>query len=331
MKAFVTGGTGFVGSHLVEALHIAGHEVACLVRNPDKAQRVFGDRRPTIIRGSLADRAALRAGVDGAAAVFHVAGLTAARNRAEFFSINEGATQTLLDVIRGRAPHDPTPRFVYVSSLAAAGPSNRGQPLLGSESANPVTHYGASKLAGELAVRAAALPWVIVRAPAVYGPRDVEFLKVFRLAKRGLSPLFGDGSQELSLVHVLDLVQALLAVATSERTRGETYYPCHPEVVSARGLATAIHRAVRTNPAARPLVLPIPGPAARAALWVTGTVARLAGRTTLLSADKANEFLAQAWTCSPASLERDTGWSAAYDLAAGLAMTATWYREHEWF
>jgi len=77
-------------------------------------------------------------------------------------------------------------------------------------------------------------------------------------------------------------------------------------------------------------IVPLPGPVARGLLWVIGSIVHLTGRATLLSADKANEFLAPAWTCRPDALTRDTGWRAETALEAGLQRTADWYRSHGW-
>ena len=324
MRAFVTGGTGFVGSHLVELLLAGGHEVTCLARNPAKARALFDARVPGIVEGTLEDERALRGGMVGAEVVFHVAGAVAARSRADFFQRNEGATRRVL----GFAPPSVR-RFVYVSSLAAASPTLRGRQLLGGEPEHPVTHYGASKLAAERAVRESSIPWTIVRPPAVYGPRDAEFLRVFRLAARGLAPVFGDGLQELSFVYVEDLARALVLAGRAPEAAGGTYYPAHPEVVRSRAFVTAVGRAVRPQ-GPPPLVIPIPGLVARGALWITGATAALLGRVTLLTADKANELLADAWTCSPEAFTRDTGWTANFPLSVGLAKTAAWYREQGW-
>jgi nucleoside-diphosphate-sugar epimerase len=68
----------------------------------------------------------------------------------------------------------------------------------------------------------------------------------------------------------------------------------------------------------------------RGLLWVTGSAAHLAGRATLLSSDKAPEFLAPAWTCRPDALMRDTGWRPETDLETGLRRTAQWYRNEGW-
>jgi len=324
VRAFVTGATGFVGSHLVEALRAAGHDVVVLARNPAKAGRVFGDQPPTVVTGDLSDREALHAGMEGAEVVFHVAGLVAARRRADLYAINAEATARVADAARETGS---VRRFVHVSSLAAAGPTSRDVPLVGTEPASPVTEYGRSKLAAERALQERDLPWVIVRPPAVYGPRDQEFYKMFRLARLGVTPVFGDGSQQLSLIYAEDLARAL--VAGAEAPAHHIYYAAHPEIVTSRALVEAVHAAVRPARGA-PFILPIPGPIARAALWVTGTAAYVRGAATVLSADKADEFLAEAWTCSPDRLAQATGWTPTVDLRAGVTHTFEWYRAHGW-
>jgi len=324
VRAFVTGGTGFVGSHLVEHLLAAGHDVTCLVRSPAKAEALFRDRQPRLVQGDLDAPAAIRQASEGCDVVFHVAGITSARSRGEFFGVNEGGTITVLR-------HVPATlrRFVLVSSLAAAGPARRGAPHDGHERPAPVTHYGASKLAAELAVRGSAFPWTIVRPPAVYGPRDVEILRVFRMVRGPVMPVFADGRQELTFVYADDLARALIAAAEAPAAQGKVYYGTHPEITSQRAFITAVARAVRTD-GRLPRMLSVPGAPARAGLWLTGTAALLAGRATVLTADKANEFLADSFACSPAPLERDTGWHAEHDLASGIPRTTAWYREQRW-
>jgi nucleoside-diphosphate-sugar epimerase len=324
VKALVTGGTGFVGSHLVEHLLAAGHDVTCLVRSAAKAEALFAARRPRIVQGPLDDAAAVRQAAAGADVVFHIAGITSARFRGEFFAVNEGGTRAVLEALP-----DGLRRFVLVSSLAAAGPTTRGRPLEGHERSAPITAYGASKLAAEVAVRNARFPWTIVRPPAVYGPRDVEFLRVFRMVRAPFVPVFGDGRQELTFVYVDDLAQAFIAIAEADAAAGKLYYGTHPEIVDQRGFMAAVARAVRSDGRV-PRVLPIPALPARAGLWLTGTAALLAGRATVLTADKANEFLAESFACSPAALERDTGWRAVHRLSSGIPLTAAWYREHKW-
>ncbi len=323
MKVFVTGGTGFVGSHVVTALQARGHAVLCLARDPDRARRLFAPREPELIAGDLAEAAALERGCAQAEAVVHLAGLTAARSRSELFAVNARGSAALVDAVRsaGRGVR----RLVLVSSLSAAGPATRGVALRGDEEPSPVSDYGRSKLAGEEALRGLDLEWTILRPPAVYGPRDREFLRLFRAARGGWAPVFGGGAQELSLVYAGDLAEAIVCCLEQAPPRG-VYYPAHPQILTARELVESIARVV----AGRSRVVSIPRAAVRAMLWISGGAARAVGRATVLGPDKASELLAAAWTCSPDLLEVHTGWKARVPLAVGLSRTVEWYREAGW-
>jgi nucleoside-diphosphate-sugar epimerase len=321
MKALVTGATGFVGSHLAEALRSRGDEVTALVRSPSKAA-ALGPLGVRIVAGDLDDPDSLTRGVEGQDVVFHVAGLVAARDEDEFLRCNRDGTAGLV----AAAARARVGRFIYVSSMAAGGPAVKGRPLTGTEPPHPVTAYGRSKLAGEKAVTEGALPWVIVRPPTVYGPRDREVLKVFRMARWGVAPVFGDGSQELSAVHGADLAAALVAAGTAPATIGKVYYACHPEVVTSAEFVRVVGGAMGR----RLRLVPIPHSLGRAMLGVTEASARLAGHTTILTRDKANEFFQAAWTGDPGPLTRDAGWRAAHDLASGMADTYKWYRSARW-
>ncbi len=325
MKAFVTGATGFVGAHLVGALRAHGAAVICLARSPEKAQ-ALARSGVRVVRGDLDDARALREGCAEADVIFHVAGRIAARSLDEFMRANRDGTANVLEAAARRPPE----RFVLVSSLAAAGPTVPGHPVDESRPPSPVTPYGQSKLAAEVLVRAMAAAWTIVRPPTVYGEWDREVLKVFKLARAGLVPVFGDGSQELSVVYAGDLAEALIAAAAAPAAANRLYYAAHPAVTTSRALVRAIGRAVRGEAEREPRIVPLPGPLARGLLWAIGSLAHLAGRATVLSSDKAAEFLAPAWTCRPDALMRDTGWQARVDLAAGLRRTVDWYRTEGW-
>ena len=321
MRALVTGGTGFVGRHLVEALLRRGDAVTVLLRTPAKAGMLAG-RGVTLAPGSLTDAAALRNACTDQDIIYHLAGLVAARDEAEFLSVNRDGTRRLLTA----ASETGRPRVVYVSSLAAAGPAVRGSKLRGGETPQPLTAYGRSKLAGEDVVRAVALPWTILRPPTVYGPHDTEMLTVFRAARFGVVPVFGDGSQELSLIYGPDLADALVAAGSSEATVGGCYYACHTDVVTSRDLVRAIAAAMGRSA----WVIPLPRWLADGVFTVTSAAARIRGRTTLLTPDKSREFFAEAWTCDPARFEEATGWRAAHDLTSGARVTADWYRQEGW-
>lgn len=322
MRAFVTGGTGFVGSHLVEALRARGDEVTALVRTPAKAS-LLTELGATLVPGDLHTMDALRRGLDGADVAYHVAGAVAAFDEAAYLRGNRDGTTNILRAAEAAG----TARFVLVSSMAAGGPSRPGRARHPDDAPNPVTAYGRSKLAGEQVVRGGGVPWVIVRPPTVYGPRDRDnFLALFRIARRGVAPVFGDGSQELSAVYAPDLAAGIVAAGITAGIESRTYYVNHPEVVTSAGVV----RQVAAVMGRRVRIIPLPAGVARTALRITGAAARATGRPTILNADKANEFLQAAWTGDVAPFVADTGWRAEHDLAAGLTRTWEWYRAHGW-
>ena len=321
MRVMVTGATGFVGSHLVEALRQRGDDITALARSSRKAEPLTA-LGVSVIAGDLHDLPALQRAVEGQEVVYHVAGLVAARNEADFLRANRTGTENVVAAMEQAG----VSRLVFVSSLAAAGPAPRGAPLLGDEPPCPVTAYGRSKLAAEQTVRRSRLSWSIVRPPIVYGPRDREILKVFRLARLRIAPVFGDGAQELVAVHAADLAAALMAVALSQATTSRTYTACHPEVFTSAEFGIAVGAAMGRSVA----TLRIPQPVGRAVLSLTEAAAKLTRQSTILTSDKANEFFQSAWTGDPGPLTRDTGWRAGYDLKRGLANTYRWYREAGW-
>lgn len=322
MNALVTGATGFVGGHVVEALLARGVRVTALVRSPAKAAGL--ERRGVrLVPGDLHDHNALRRACEGQDVIQHVAGVIAASNEAAYLRSNRDGTANLL-----RAAEDTgRPRFVLMSSGAAAGPSRPGIPRTSADPPSPVTAYGRSKLAGETVVRSSPLPWVILRPPTVYGPGDRDnLIKIFRLVRFGVAPVFGDGSQELSAIYAPDLGEAAALAGSEPDVTGSAYFVNHPEVITSGGLVRAIagamHRRVR--------VIGLPGGVVRPILHLTGAVARLTGRATILNADKANEFLQSAWTADSSPFMRDAGWMPAFDLASGLATTYRWYQDAHW-
>ena len=322
MKALVTGATGFVGSHVAQALAARGDDVVALSRRAD-ADATLTAMGARAMRGSLEDAASLTAALEGVDVIYHVAGAISAAGPEEYFAVNEGGTKRLLEAAAAAAPRA---RFVYVSSQAALGPSGRDTPLDEDAPCRPVTAYGRSKLAGERAVTKGSLAWTIVRPPSVYGPRDKEFLQLFQVVRRGVAPVFGDGTQQLSLVYIDDLVRAVITAGLRPEATGRIYHAAHAEIVLSRDVALAAGRAIGKSP----MVLPLPGAVAAPIVALIGTVVRAIGRRTVLNSDKMAEFLAPAWLLSSARAASELGWTAQTDLRAGMTLTGTWYREQGW-
>lgn len=319
---FVTGGTGFIGSHLVDHLLKQGVEVRCLVRRPSNLRWLAG-RPVRIIKGDLASEEALAEGVAGVDAVFHLAGLVAARNREEYFRVNAEGCRSLAKAVGQAGERDTV--LVYVSSLAVSGPSEAEKALTEEEPPEPITSYGMSKLEGERALGAAGgRPVVIVRPPAVYGPRDREILPFFRMGNRGFFPLINAGAR-LSLVHVVDLARGIHRVACSGGA-GETYFITGKEIVGIsdmpRLLSGALGKKVRG--------IKVPSGLVSAVAGLSEAWGRVSGRMPVFNRDKARELAASGWVCSPAKALRDLSFQSEISIENGFSQTVQWYRENNW-
>ena len=300
MRLAITGGTGFVGTHLIDVALAAGHEVKALTRREQRERDGID-----WVLGDLSNRDALEWLVDGADAVVHVAGTISAPTAAGFDKGNVEGTLAML----AAATAGGVQRFVHVSSLAAREPK--------------LSLYGASKAKAEELVHSSGLEWVIVRPPAIYGPGDKETLELFRMAKLGLMLMPPKG--RVSVIHADDLARLLLslsgpAVASNILVEADDG---KPGGWSHREFAQALAAAVGTRPA----ILSSPGIILRAAAhldqWWRGEKAKL-------TVDRAAYFSHRNWVVEPKRACPPQIWKPTIDTPEGLKQTAEWYREQGW-
>jgi nucleoside-diphosphate-sugar epimerase len=277
-----------------------------------------------LVRGDLRDRALLRDLVGRAGTIYHLAGLTTARSRAEFMAVNGEATGALA---AAAAAAPAPPKIVYVSSLAVAGPRPAANPAREDDVPAPVTAYGESKLLGEDLLRreGEGVRWTIVRPPWVYGPGDRATLALFRLAARGFFPNIRRGRMGISLVHVDDLVDALLLAGQAAQVDGRLYYAADGEVHTIAELGRTLLAACGGGRA-----VPIPGPVFRLMGLGGEAAAWLMRRPPLLGRDKACEGLQEGWVCDDTRIRTELGYRSRVVLEGGVAETLTWYRSSGW-
>jgi 2-alkyl-3-oxoalkanoate reductase len=319
----VTGATGFVGSHVIDAFARTGVPVRALVRRTSATARLR-DLGVELVVGSLSDGAVLREAAAGTSAVVHLAALTRARNDGEYHRANVDGTALLAEAAAGT---DAEPRrFVYLSSLAAVGPARDGRPVGPDDTPAPLTAYGRSKLAGErICLEARGLDLTILRAPAVYGPRDRDLYRFFRLAARGVLPVPTGPDRPLQLVHVEDLADAVVRATTARNAAGIVHIAepaAYAWEVVGRHVADAVGRRAR--------VVRVPATLIAAAAACSEFFSLLATDATIFDRDKARELLAPGWLCETDLARERLGFETAIPLPEGLRRTAQWYRNEGW-
>lgn len=324
--ALVTGASGFVGSHICDQLHQRGYAVRVLARSSTNLRSV--EHLPIIpVRGDFADPESLSDAVRDVDFIYHVAGATAAKNRAAFFAGNQLATRNLLEAALRHTPN--LQRFLHVSSLAAVGPApDLHHPVDETTPFHPITTYGESKAAAEREVfdRMSKLPATIVRPPVVYGPRDAGTgaFTFFAVAAKGLAPLIGFGEKKVSLVHVTDLARGSVEAAESPRAAGEAYFLSSEEFYTWEEVG-AITAKVMGRKRVRHLRVP------HAVIHVAAAISGFAGmfqkKPTIFDRDKGRDITTPYWICSVEKAREHFGYRQQIPLEQGIIETIAWYRK----
>lgn len=323
MNAFVTGGTGFIGSHLVDALltHSEYNEVKCLVRNNEKWLK---GKNYLKVNADLHSINAIRNALTDTDVIFHLAGVVKAPTQKEFDYANVEATENLIRL----AKKTGVKKLVILSSLAAVGPSS-GKPLTEKSAMNPISKYGESKKRMENMIHDIAgkdLSVTILRPPAVYGPREDQIYTLFKMMKYGIAPIVGNGNHpELSIVYVQDVIQGILKAAEQQKKGVHTYFISGEEIANWNQIrdivATVLNRKsipVHLNPS---WVKKIAG--------VVETTGSFFGTYPVINREKANEMILE-WTCSNKKAEKELDYKPKYSLEEGISRTLNWYKKHGW-
>lgn len=301
----VTGATGFIGRRIVRALVDYGCDVRALARRASALEQEMPTDAVSWVIGSLTDDVALEALVKDTIAVVHCAGAIKAHNREAFLAINGAGTRRIAEIA---AAQPVPPRFILLSSLAAREPR--------------LSAYAASKRAGEQAVRGlqGKLPAIILRPPAVYGPGDMETLKVFQMAARGFMATPMVAGARASLVHVDDVAGAVLAALELDTLPDQPieFDDGTPGAYSWADIAAAAGAALRTNPR----LIPVPAPV----LYIAGALASISAALTrrpgVMSWDKVPELLHPDWVAADGLFP---GYKPLWDIQKGFKDTVTWY------
>ena len=322
MKAFVTGGTGFIGSHLVDTLLEDSRfsEIKCLVRSNE---RWLKGKNFTRIDGDLFALKNIREALKDVDIIFHLAGVVKAPTQQEFNYANVEATENLIRL----AQKEGVKKLVILSSLAASGPSN-GKPKTESDPMHPVSMYGRSKKQMEKMIHETAakeLSVTILRPPAVFGPREDQIFTLFKMMDNKITPIVGSGFEpKLSIVYVDDVVQGILLAAEQKSPGIHTYFisgnvTCWNEIKQIAEIVLGKKTySIKLKPN-----------------WVkrisalVETSASFFGIYPVVNREKASEMILE-WTCSSEKAEMELGYKPEHSLEEGISRTIRWYKKHQW-
>ncbi len=325
-KVLITGASGFVGYHLIEAALKAGFEVYAAVRKSSDVSHLkeFNLHYVDLDYGSVdALKAHLEAGEYQY--IIHAAGITKAKDLAAYNKVNADYSRNL--AIAASKANIDLKKFVFVSSLAALGPLlDLSGEIRDDTAGSPVTSYGASKLlAEEYLKNIPDLPLIIVRPTAVYGPREKDIFILFKSISRGLEPHIGNFKQQLSFIYVKDLARVIIQALLSNVT-GKQYNVSDGRIYDRYVLASLTKKAM--NKKTLKFHLPIGIVAAMAAFMEL--IYKNSTATPTLNKEKMAELTAINWACNIEQAKQDLGYDPQFDLEKGLLETVSWYKLNKW-
>lgn len=305
--AAVTGGTGFLGRHVVAALCAAGWQVRLLARR-DPVHPLLAGCSFELVPGDLANEESLSRLVRGADVVVHAAALVKAKGMADFLAVNRDGTARLAAIVAREAP---AARFVLISSQAARTPE--------------LSAYASSKRAGEDAMQG-VFPggdWVILRPCVVYGPWDLEGIATLRLANSRNVPVPSAPEPRIAMIHARDAASAVVALCGPGPS--SVVYEISDARVDGYGWREIVETAslpFNRTPRFRPLPdLVFLGAGLATDVWATIT------RTpAVFGRGKAREILYRDWGSDRARQPPVELWRPTIGLREGLAETVAWWR-----
>lgn len=327
MRVLVTGGSGFLGSHVAEQLKAQGHEVVCLVRRSSDTS--FLKTLGVELKEGAVDAAdTLPPAMEGVQAVVHCAGVVKARSYEDFERVHKDGTLALARAAKQHAPG--LTRFVHVSTAGVMGLGEQGKKHAEDDAPAPVTPYSRSKLAGERALLelSGELPIVVVRPPAIYGPRDHEILAFFQMVRRTrVAFRMGGSMKTMSLVYGPDCADAVVRAMTADVPSGRVYFVEDGHTYTFEDMARAIAAAYGINLLGIPS---IPVPIVTAAAMGSELFGKVTGKVMIFKRDKLPELLIEHFAVDGSRARAELGWQPTTPFAEGAKKTAEWYRAHGW-
>ncbi len=324
-KVFITGGTGFIGSHLIDELLKKNYEIKALVRKKSNTKWLKG-KPVEYIEGDLFTEDVLKKAISNVEYIYHVGGVTFAKKKEEFYRGNVDATKSLLEACVKY--NEGIKKFIHISSQAAVGPSFDGKPIDETRAYHPLTAYGKSKVEAEKLVKSFfdKLNCTIVRPPAVYGPRDYAIYEYFKSMSRGLQPLIGFDNKLVSLIHVKDLVGGFILAGEADIANSNIYFISSEQFYNWRDIGDLTKKLLGR----KTVKVVIPHFAVKTTAFFSQVFGFFSPKPVVLNIEKSRELTQRYWICSIEKAKRELGFKESLTLEEGFRDTINWYRKEGW-
>lgn len=316
----VTGANGFVGSHIIDNLQQNQHKIYCLVRKTSNLEWL-NDKDVQLIYGSLNELNEIEKIKNEIDIVIHCAGVVQSKKKDLFTEVNIEGTKNLLNSFN----NCKICKFIYISSLTAAGPSNEAKPYKEGMESKPLTSYGKSKLQAEKLVQDSELPYIILRPGAIFGERDKAMFSVFKMASKGIFAEVGKNKKYVSMIDGKQFADIVELVSSSNVVN--TNYNCaFPEAVELSSFNLILKEIFQK----KGLTLKVPEKLLKIFGRVNEYLSNLTGISSVFDRDKAIDITQDFWTCDISKLQKETGWKPYKSFKERVIETANWYKEKNW-
>lgn len=322
MKALVTGSNGFIGSHLVEALVGKGYEVHCLVRKTSN-MRWLKDLKIRTHIGDATEKSSLYKAVSGMDYIYHAGGVINGNDWQHFYSVNCTGTKNLAQVCVETNPS--IKKFVFISSISAAGPSEKDIAVNEDMQCHPVSDYGKSKLAAELDLKGfmKKMPITIIRPSTILGIREDDFFSILKLVKSRIIPLLGNSDKQTSLCFVQDLVKGIILAGERNEATGKTYFISDGNAYSWSYVIETAMKYLNIKPPYIKVSYPV--------MYLAGLAAELAskltGKKAFFSRDRVKEARDVYWLYDISKIKKELGFVPEVVFEQGMKDSIEWYRK----
>ncbi len=317
----ITGGTGFIGSNLAEFLTGKGYIVECLTRTGKAPLNFEKQNNLFFSKGDITDPGSIKDFVRRNQIIIHLAGKTRAKDEDEFIEFNLTGTVNLIECIKEENPE--ISQIIIMSSQAAVGPCSKSEFLDENSPLNPISPYGRSKAMMEnyLKTESTGLPISVVRAPSVYGPRDKDFLKLFRIYNLGIKPVIGK-THRISFVYVENLIEGIFAIMSNKLALNEIFF-----ITDGRALTwTEFGDLSLKYLEKKSITLYIPVFIVDAVGLISKIIALFTKRQMLLTKEKLEEIKTPFWMVSNKKIDKLLGYTPRISTEEGIQKTINWYK-----